>query len=199
VRFRPPAYLLGILAALGVVLIVALGVRYFIRGVGKAVQTKVASRGESASQPDSSVRSGTLDARSDFDLSVDPGSEPLGLTWGDGEFLLSNRAAPAFSKFKPQGDSSLVAVAIDARESSQESLPLESFAIRAVTWNGKQYVGYADDSAPERSHKNVFTVHDPKTLAVTDYFPAPERIGGGGCGGFGCWGARGLRSVGLVD
>ncbi|HMG32550.1 MAG TPA: hypothetical protein VKM94_01325 [Blastocatellia bacterium] len=190
-KFKGPAYLIGILAALAAVLVVALGVRYFIKSVGNAVQTKTIPRNEAASG-DASAQKGVLDPHADFDLTVDSGIEPIGLTWGDGQFLVGSREGLA--KFKFDGVSALAPISVEPREQSQEALPANSFSIRALTWNGRQFVGYSDDASSDRSHRNVFTVHDPKTLAVTDYFPAPDHIGGIAWDGSGYWAATRLNS-----
>ena len=185
-RIRTPAFILGTVAALFVVLIVALGIRHFISGVGTAVQQK--TRASSTATPESKVvKRASLDVKSDFDLVIDSGGDPLGLAWGDGEFIAGNRTSPwGFLRVKPAGPNEFNEPQnISVVDSGSD----QKIGLRTVAWNGKQYLGYTDGAYFDKTHKNVFTVHDPKTLAVTDTYPAPELIGGLAWDGSGYWAA----------
>jgi hypothetical protein len=186
-RIKVPTYLIGIVAALMAVLIVALGVRFFMKGIGTAVKQHGLARPNPGSASASSVRGGTMDPRSDFDLMIDSGGDPLGLAWGNGEFIIGNRASPwGFLRLKPiSGPEFNAAESVPVIESTYN----QQVSFRTVAWNGNQYAAYTDGSWFDKSHKNVFTLHDPGTLAVTGYFPAPELIGGLVWDGSGYWAA----------
>ena len=47
----------------------------------------------------------------------------------------------------------------------------------SITYNGSEYVGIAMQSWFERGEGKVFTVHNPETLAIKSYSPAPNFIG----------------------
>jgi hypothetical protein len=184
-RIRTPAFIFGILAALLVVLIIALGVRTFISGVGKAVQMKGAAKSGGSADP-AGARLPSTNPRSDFDQILDCSGDPLGLAWGNGAFVVGNRTSPwGFLRFKPAESGAWASESVQVIEPVYQ----QQVAFRAVTWNGKKYVGYTDGAYFDRSYKNVFTLHDPGSLKVDDYFPAPELIGGLAWDGSGYWAA----------
>jgi hypothetical protein len=186
-RIRMPAFLIGIGAALAAVLIVALGIRYFISGVGTAVQQKGLAKGSPSSQPAGGTRRALVDTRSDFDLSLDAGADPLGLVWGNDEFVVGNRTSPwGFVRFRPLSDTDFgAAQSVPVYDSTSS----QQVAFWTVAWNGKHYIAYSDGAFLDKNYRNTFSVHDPKTLAVKDYFPAPELIGGLTWDGSGYWAA----------
>jgi hypothetical protein len=185
-RIRTPAFIFGILAALLAVLIIALGVRPFISGVGTAVQLKAAPKpGTATADPAGGLRP-SANPRSDFDQTLGCSGDPLGLAWGNGVFVVGNRASPwGFLRYKPTESGAWTSESVQVIEPVNG----QQVAFRAVTWNGKKYVGYTDGSYFDRSYKNVFTLHDPTSLKVDDFFPAPDLLGGLAWDGSGYWAA----------
>jgi hypothetical protein len=184
-RIRTPAFIFGIVAALIAVLIIALGVRSFISGVGGAVQQKGLNKPAAGAAGTAAARRALLDPRSDFDLSIDTGGDPLGIVWGKNEFLIGNRISPwgflrtaivSQIEFSPVQNVQVI-----------EPVYNQQVALSAVAWNGKNYIGYADGAYFDKTNKNVFTIHDPSTLAVTASYAAPELLGGLAWDGSGYW------------
>ena len=124
------------------------------------------------------------DPLSDFDLSIPLDSDPLGIACNAGEFVIGNRATPwGFVRCKWDGEAKWELEKVPVKESIYN----QQIAIQTVAWNGTQYIGYCDGAYFGNTHKNVFTVHDPKTLQLLKTYPAPELIGGLVWDGKGYW------------
>jgi hypothetical protein len=111
-----------------------------------------------------------------FDRSFALPGDPLGMVWHDNEFLIGNRTEPwGFIR---------VAVGEDSDAFTAQNVPVmepvfnQRMGFTAVTWNGNSYVAYTEGAWFRTGDKNVFTVHDPRTLQVLERHPAPELIGG---------------------
>ena len=123
-------------------------------------------------------------ASSDFDLTIPLDSDPLGLVCNQGEFVIGNRATPwGFVRCKWDGEGNWEFKKVPVTESVYN----QQIGITAVAWNGTEYIGYCDGAYFGGKHKNVFTVHDAKTLQIIRTYPAPELIGGLVWDGKGYW------------
>jgi len=115
------------------------------------------------------------DPLSDFDLSIPVNSDPQGVACNASEFVIGNRATPwGFVRCKWDGESKWEFEKVPVKESIYN----QQIAIQTVAWNGTEYIGYCDGAYFGGKHKNVFTVHDAKTLQLLKTYPAPELIGG---------------------
>jgi hypothetical protein len=124
------------------------------------------------------------DPLSDFDLSIPLDSDPIGIACNAGEFVIGNRATPwGFVRGKWNGEEKWGFEKVPVAESVYN----QKIAIQTVAWNGTQYIGYCDGAYFGNTHKNVFTVHDAKTLQLLKTYPAPELIGGLVWDGKGYW------------
>ena len=134
--------------------------------------------------PSNTTTEPTYNPTSDFDMSIPLDSDPLGIACNAGEFVIGNRATPwGFVRCKWDGDSKWEFEKVSVKESVYN----QQIAIQTVAWNGSQYIGYCDGAYFGGTSKNVFTVHDAKTLQLLKTYPAPELIGGLVWDGKGYW------------
>lgn len=122
---------------------------------------------------------------SDFDQTIALPADPIGVGAHGDEFVLGNRAEPfGFLRVHRASSDRFEAQTVPVIESGYG----QKIGLDTVTWNGKEYVGCTTAEWFQRKGK-VFTVHDPKTLAVQKYYPAPDLIGGVAWDGEGYWAA----------
>lgn len=106
---------------------------------------------------------------SSFDLVYQLPGSPQGAASNGREMMLGNRE-------KPWG-------AMRITRAGKEELRAKLLAIKnqmnvnALTWNGTYYVGLTSASWFSRATHDVFTVHEPKSMAVVSHHKAPPLIG----------------------
>jgi hypothetical protein len=54
----------------------------------------------------------------------------------------------------------------------------QKVSFSTVAWNGSDYIGYADGAWFQSPNKNVFTVHNSRSLKLLSHHPATELLGG---------------------
>lgn len=114
------------------------------------------------------------------EISLD--GSPQGLAWNGEEFLIGNRVTPW----------GVLRLGLDGRQRKtevKEPAYNQKIQLPVLTWNGSNYVGYVDGAWFQKNNTNLFTVHDPATLAVVKTYPAPNLIGGLAWDGTSYWAA----------
>ena len=149
-----------------------------LRKLIPSISTSVSDRAKAASTDP------VYTPMSDFDLTIQLTGDPLGLACNAGEFVIGNRTTPwGFVRGKWDGEAKWEFEKVPVKESIYN----QQLAIWTVAWNGTEYIGYCDGAYFGGKHKNVFTVHDAKTLQLLKTYPAPELIGGLVWDGKGYW------------
>jgi len=126
------------------------------------------------------------DPVSDFDLSGKLPAGPIGMAWTGYDFVVGSRDDPwGFLRLSPAGERSFEVVTVPVIEPVYN----QTVGFSAVTWNGRQVVGYTTGAWFEETDEMVFTVHDPETLRVLETHPAPPLLGCLTWDGRGYWAA----------
>jgi len=109
-----------------------------------------------------------------FDREADLPGDPVGLGWNGREFVLGNRREPwGFLRARREGDRLHV-----AKVPVIEPTYHQRIGVNAVTWNGSNWIGITTGAWFQAGDQDVFTVHDPETLQVQRWVPAPPLLGG---------------------
>ena len=125
-----------------------------------------------ATRPSSALKEVASKYPQQLDLAYQLPGSPLGMASNGEELLIGNRSGPW----------SVLRVRRDDDELLSETVTIEHhgrpITLWSLAWNGASYVGLADEAWFRRGAKGVvFTVHDPKTLAITAVRHAPPHIG----------------------
>jgi len=124
----------------------------------------------------------SLGLGNEFERIVALPNGPQGLAWtGDG-FLVCRPQNPwGFLRAKCQGGFQ--------DEVLKDSRKGQKINFWCVAFNEKEVVSYTDGNWVAASAPQVFILHDPKTLQIIKYYPAPPMIGGLTWDGTYYWGA----------
>ncbi|HEY4492145.1 MAG TPA: hypothetical protein VI958_09085, partial [Acidobacteriota bacterium] len=119
-----------------------------------------------------------------FDRTLQLPNERSGVAWNGEEFVFTSKSQPPeFLRVTPEGNGYHV------RRIPTPDLRQRGMAVLALTWNGKEYVGYAESGLFSASKDYLFTIHDPTTLELQKTYSAPKHIGGLAWDGAGYWAA----------
>lgn len=121
-----------------------------------------------------------------FDRSVELPCPPIGIAFNGSEMLVANRSDPwGFLRIVPEGRDELRVQKVSVVEPEYS----QKVGFDAVTWNGSTWVGLSQTGAFTGGETGSFTIHDPKTLRVTETHAAPPDIGCFAWDGTGYWAA----------
>jgi hypothetical protein len=111
----------------------------------------------------------TASAGSEFDRSFTLPGSPLGAAWDGRHLIVGDRKGGAL-RIRLDGDD------MDAQSAPiLEPVYRQNVGISALTWNGRNFVGYADAAWFQKGSGYVFTIHDRESLNVLEHKPAPDK------------------------
>lgn len=106
-------------------------------------------------------------ASGSFDRAFTLPMSPLGAAWDGRHFIVGDRKGGAL-RIRQDGDD------MDAQSVPiLEPIYRQNLSVSALTWNGRNFIGYADAAWFQKSGY-VFTTHDRESLAVLGHRPAPD-------------------------
>lgn len=109
----------------------------------------------------------------EFDARLDLPGSPSGIASNGREIVIANRKDPwGLIRLRPRKERFVLEriTLIEPRHSQMMSL-------NTLAWNGENYVGLTSGAWFGINGKDVFTVHDPRTLQVIRHVAAPPLIG----------------------